>query len=316
MIKAMIIDDEWYTLQDIKEMAEATGFIEVCGIYENPLEALKAYERILPEVIFVDIDMPEINGLTLAENLLKKTPSLQVVFITAYNQYAVEAFEINALDYIIKPISTQRFSKMADRLKKSIDLPNNKESQLNIQCFGDFEVKIDEVLVKWQRAKAEELFAYLLTNHNRKVRKEIIIEELWREYEPQKAIAILQTSVCKIRNVFSQLKERVKLEYSGGSYYLSISSCNCDLFEVEKVLNFINIKNENAYEDLEKVYNLLEKGLLQQDGYIWSYQKEVELRKALSTILENGGRYYKKNSNKTMENKYCRLLDKLEYCEE
>lgn len=316
MIKAMIIDDEWYTLQDIKEMAEATGFIEVCGTYENPLEALKAYEKILPEVIFVDIDMPEINGLTLVENLLEKTPSLQVVFITAYNQYAVEAFEINALDYIMKPISTQRFSKMADRLKKTIDLPNNKEFQLNIQCFGNFEMKIDEVLVKWQRAKAEELFIYLLINHNRKIHKYVIIEEIWKEYDPAKAIAILQTSVCKIRSIFSQVKKNIKLEYSGGCYYLSISNCNCDLFEVENVLNSINIKSENAYEDLEKIYNLIEKGLLQQSGYIWSYQKEAELRKSLSTILKNGRTYYKKNSDKTMESMYCRLLDKLENCED
>lgn len=316
MIKAIIIDDEWYTLQDIKGMAEATGFLEVCGTYENPLEALRDYEKYLPEVVFLDVDMPQINGLTLAEKLLEKNPSLQVIFITAYNQYAVEAFDINALDYIMKPINVQRFTKMADKLKKTLNLLNNKQAQLNIQCFGNFDVKINGVLVKWQRAKAEELFAYLLINHNTKVHKEVIIEELWRENEPTKAIAILQTSVCKIRNVFSQFKESVKLEYSGGGYCLSISNCKCDLFEIENILNSVDIKNENAYEELEKIYNLLENGLLQQNGYIWSYQKEVELRKSLSTILENVRMYYKKNSNKTMENKYCRLLDKLEYCED
>ena len=316
MIKAMIVEDEWYTLEDIKAMVEATGFIEVCGAYENPLKALEESKEILPQVAFVDIEMPQMNGLTLAEKLLESNPSLHVVFITAYNQYAVQAFDINALDYIMKPIDIERFSKMAEKLKKVAFVTENKKHPLDIQCFGDFEVKIDDIPVKWGRAKAEELFAYLLFNHKRKIHKDVIIEDLWAEYEPPRALVILQTTVYKLRNIFALLKDNVTIEYIGSKYCLSITECSCDLFWVENLLAIYSPENKSTYQYIEQACSLVEKGLLTQHGYLWSYAREAQLNNHFCEILHHVIVYHSKRGEVELEDKFRKLLNRLELTEE
>ncbi|OQB12077.1 MAG: Transcriptional regulatory protein YehT [Firmicutes bacterium ADurb.Bin193] len=316
MIKSIIVDDEWYTLEDIKEMAEDTGFIEVCGTYENPLVALSECKKLMPQVAFVDIEMPEIDGLTLAERLLEINPSLQIVFITAYSQYAVQAFEINALDYVMKPVVRERFIKMAEKVRKTVRTEKTIAQNIHIQCFGGFNVKIDNTPVKWERAKAEELFAYLLTNRNKEIYKDVIIDNLWPEYEPAKALVILQTSVCRLRNIFSRCRDKVSLEYSGGKYSLEIKACDCDLFYTEDFLKSFLIENDCDYSGLEKVCDLIEQGYLSMNGYLWSYEKDEELKKQLCQILLNAAEYYRKNEDDRSAVRYLYKLVKAEPCEE
>jgi len=190
MIRAIVVDNEYYALQEISELIKKTGFIKVEKTYENPLEALKEVETLLPQIAFLDIEMPEMDGILLAEKLLEKKPDIYVVFVTAYNKYAVQAFEINALDYVLKPIDYERFKKTLERIKKSFNHEPVLEKQLTIQikCFNQLEVLKNGIPVKWGRSKAEELFAYLLMNHGIRVHKEAIIEDLWPDYPPQKSL--------------------------------------------------------------------------------------------------------------------------------
>lgn len=88
------------------------------GRFQNGADALRESAHIHPQAAFIDIEMPEMDGLTLAEKLLESDPDMKIVFITGWNQYAVAAFELNALDYIMKPVNRVRFEKMAQRLQK------------------------------------------------------------------------------------------------------------------------------------------------------------------------------------------------------
>lgn len=293
MIKSIIVEDEWYTLEDIKSMVEETGFIEVTGAYENPLDALEEVDKTLPQVAFIDIDMPHMNGMTLAKKLIEKHPSIKIVFITAYNQYAVEAFEIEAMDYILKPVNEKRFAKMIERIKKSIVEEKEYETEISIRCFGDFEVKIDGVPVKWGRAKSEELFAFLLMNSNKKVHKEVIIDNILSEHEPSKALVILQTSISKLRKIFAKYEKRISIEYEGGGYWLTVTDCKCDLFFVENLLESSSKYDKDVYKQIEKVYFLIQKGLYINKGYIWAYSKEIDLMNRCSDILK---KYYRSES--------------------
>jgi Response regulator containing CheY-like receiver and SARP domains len=316
VIKAIIVEDEWYTLEDIKNMVEASGFIEVCGVYQNPLIALKESESLPFQAAFIDIEMPEMDGLTMAEKLLEKNPAIQIVFITAYNQYAVNAFDINALDYIMKPINIQRFNKMLEKLKKSVSAFKYSENDLGIKCFGDFEVKIGDNPVKWERAKAEELFAYLLLNHKRKIHKDKIIEELWNGYEPEKALAILQTSVCKIRSILSPLRGNVTLEYSNSRYMLTIKSCRCDLFKVEYELDNLVMEALDTYQYMEKICGEVSKGIMTGGGYLWAITREAELNNRVCSVLNRIVKYQLKNGEKELATRYGKLKEKIEACED
>lgn len=120
MIKTIVLDDEWYNLEEVCDLVEKTGFMEVAGKYMNPLKALEEAAALRPQVAFIDIEMPELDGLTFAERLLEVHPEVMIAFITSWNQYAVQAFELSALDYVMKPIKEERFLKLAEKIQTEI----------------------------------------------------------------------------------------------------------------------------------------------------------------------------------------------------
>jgi len=117
-VKAIIADDERPLRQFLKaRLSEAWPELMICGEAENGREALDLVERHRPEIAFLDIKMPGLTGMEVAEKI---TGSCEIVFVTAYDQYAVEAFEREAVDYLLKPVSPERLEKTVNRLKEKL----------------------------------------------------------------------------------------------------------------------------------------------------------------------------------------------------
>jgi len=116
-IRALIIDDERLAREGLKQLLAETGDIELIGEAANADEAIELVEKYKPQLLFLDIEMPEKNGFDLLEELLE-TP--YVIFTTAYNEFALKAFEVNAMDYILKPIELPRLKEAISRVKKLI----------------------------------------------------------------------------------------------------------------------------------------------------------------------------------------------------
>lgn len=289
MIKTIVVDDEWYNLEEICDLVEKTGFMRVEGRYQNGEDALQGAAQVVPQVAFIDIEMPEMDGLTLAEKLLERNPEMKIVFITGWNQYAVAAFDLNAFDYVMKPINKDRFVKTAERLKTELGLLQparpNVPPLLSIRCFGRFQAVLNGRPVVWKRTKSEELFAFLLINHDSFVHKEEILEILWQGSEYQKSLPILQTSACKIRNVLSPCGDRVKLAYADSRYGLFLSEVRCDYFDVEKALLDFRKDRPATYEQIEKACHVFQEGLFPYHGYLWSEAVAEDIRRRLAGAL-------------------------------
>lgn len=272
MIHTIVVDDEWYSLAEICDLAEKTGVMSVDGRFQNGDDALREAGRIHPQAAFIDIEMPEMDGLTLAEKLLETNPDMKIIFITGWNQYAVTAFELNALDYIMKPVNKVRFEKMAQRLQNELSIQEPvRTAALIIHCFGKFEVLQNGIPIVWQRAKAEELFALLVLNANTYVHKDIILENLWPHYERTKSLPILQTSVCKIRNVLSDCREFIRLTYADGKYGLFLSpDAVCDYLTAQNAVRQFHAGELQTYGPLKAACITFQKGLLPYSGYLWS----------------------------------------------
>lgn len=300
MYSTIIIDDEISSLNETCRLAENTGFLSVIGKYQSPLKALEAVETLSPLVAFVDIDLPEMDGITLAERILEIDPDILVVFITGHNEYAVEAFELNALDYLLKPIRIKRFNAMTEKIKQKLDKKvENISSKLTVNVFGKLEVKIGDELILWKRSKAEEVFAYLMVNHGCFVRKEEIVDKIWPEYDFATGLSILKTSICRIRSVLAGLKNEVKVLYSGGRYCLTldIKNTESDYLQLCQALADYRENNVSTYEAVEKACDIYNRGFLSQQGYIWSIEKDEELRKQLLSIMgEIAQQYCNQNS--------------------
>ncbi|HEX3027192.1 MAG TPA: response regulator [Clostridia bacterium] len=294
MIRTIVVDDEWYNLEEICDMVEKTGFMTVRSRCQNGADALREAARVLPQAAFIDIEMPEMDGLTLAEKLLEAYPEMKIVFITGWNQYAVAAFELNALDYIMKPLNKARFQKMAERLKSQFKTnETEEESALTIRCFGGFEAVMNGRPVIWKRLKAEELFAYLLLHQGIFVNKDIILENLWPDYEYTKSLPILQTSVCKIRNIFSDFRDEVKLIYADNKYGLFLSGVQCDYLDTEDALARFQGNMPETYNAVESACEIFQKGLFASCGYLWSEGLQENLRQRLTSALRIIARAYR-----------------------
>ncbi|MBI3232710.1 MAG: response regulator, partial [Bacteroidetes bacterium] len=108
------MDDELHAIQILARYIEQTPGLELLGFSENPLEALQVFrDSGYAGITFIDVDMPQLSGIDLSELLHNKT---SVVFATAYDKYAIQAFEKDALDYILKPITYDRFLKCINKL--------------------------------------------------------------------------------------------------------------------------------------------------------------------------------------------------------
>jgi two-component system LytT family response regulator len=145
MIKALIIDDEELARELVKNYLKNIPEIEIAGEYSNGFEGIKAIQELKPDLILLDIQMPKLNGFEMLE-ILDEIP--EVIFITAHNQFAIKAFEMNAVDYLLKPYSADR---LIEAIRKAIDKIRQKETKtenyqkLVQQPLSD---KLERVVVK------------------------------------------------------------------------------------------------------------------------------------------------------------------------
>jgi len=112
-IKSIIVDDEWLVREELKTMLAPYPEIKVMGEAANVPQAVELVKEIKPDVIFLDIQMPGATGFELLE---QTDLNSEIIFVTAYDQYAIKAFEVNALDYLLKPIKKERLARTVQRL--------------------------------------------------------------------------------------------------------------------------------------------------------------------------------------------------------
>lgn len=161
MIKAIALDDEPLALDAIRSLTNDFDFICLEKIFTRPSEALSYIEKNEINLIFLDINMPEISGIELAARINKY--KIMVVFTTAYDAYAVESYSLNAVDYLMKPISKSRFNQSILKIKEHYDLERfNENGEGSIFIRADFStIKIELSDIQYIEGMADYLKVYL-----------------------------------------------------------------------------------------------------------------------------------------------------------
>ena len=127
-IKVLIVDDEPLARRGIRQLLETETDFEIVGEAKNGREAVASVERFAPELVFLDIQMPLLDGFSFVEKLgARNLP--EIIFVTAYDEHAIHAFETGAIDYLLKPINAERFQKTLERVRRR--LPGEGESLEN-----------------------------------------------------------------------------------------------------------------------------------------------------------------------------------------
>ena len=234
MMRTLIVDDEMHVREELETLLSETGEYLVLGTCSNAIQALRAVKSMRPEVLFLDIHMPKVDGFQFLGMLDPELMPL-VVFVTAYDEFALKAFEENALDYLLKPVQADRLARTTDKLKRFLREGSqpaySSPSIERIPCISGHGIKlIDAADVEFVRSseagvhlvtdKGEFLTELTLTVLETKVsllarcHKQLLvnlrqIDEIIR----QEASSVIKTRSGKLvpvsRRFLAQLKERL-----------------------------------------------------------------------------------------------------------
>jgi len=157
-LRVLIVDDEQLARDELRYQLEQLGDVEIVAHAGNGLEALAAAERHLPDLIFLDIQMPGLGGFEVARRLLERqdeAPAL--IFVTAFDQYAIEAFEVNAVDYLLKPVEGSRLEQALERARRRIEAgrpssaatpPLNDQLEQIVKMMANRQIRREQVALK------------------------------------------------------------------------------------------------------------------------------------------------------------------------
>jgi two-component system, LytTR family, response regulator len=171
-LKAVVVDDEQLAREELCYMLEKMGDVEVLAQAGNGLEAVGIVERFSPDVVFLDVQMPGLSGFEVAHRLIQTGTSPNIIFVTAFDKHAIEAFEVNAVDYLLKPVDgirlEQALEKARKRLTTSKDVPLNDQVERIVQLMSERQSKRERVAVKvgerFLLVQAEEIIYASLTD--------------------------------------------------------------------------------------------------------------------------------------------------------
>ena len=121
-LRAVLVDDEQLARDELGYLLGQLGGIEVIGQAGNGVEALSTIDRLHPDVVFLDVQMPGLTGFEVARRMLDTQNGSQIIFVTAYDRHAIEAFEVNAVDYLLKPVEQARLELAVQRARRRIEV--------------------------------------------------------------------------------------------------------------------------------------------------------------------------------------------------
>ena len=130
-LRALLVDDEQLARDELGYLLGRIGGVDVIGQAGNGVEAISAIDRLRPDVVFLDVQMPGLTGFEVARRLVDSGASSHIIFVTAYDQHAIEAFEVNAVDYLLKPVEPARLEVAVDRARRRVATHRSAESALN-----------------------------------------------------------------------------------------------------------------------------------------------------------------------------------------
>ncbi|MDF2934862.1 MAG: hypothetical protein K0Q90_235 [Paenibacillaceae bacterium] len=286
MIRALLADDEELALYQMQKMLAAHPGIQVEGCAMEPAGTLELASALQPDVVFLDIHMPDMNGLRTAELIQQVSPKTDIVFVTAYEAYALEAFELNALDYLLKPISMDRLAKtvrrMEERFTGSIQ-DGAALGEVRLHLLGSVTYSKNGLApqpFKWRTTKAQELFLYLLHHRNRFVGKDEILQLLWPDFDSKKGSTHLYTTVYQIKQCLKQACLEISIHNvsSGEGYMLEADKVRIDAVEWEEGIRCMKEFSPANHLLHQKWFDMYRGEYLGALDYLWAEGERERLR--------------------------------------
>ena len=227
-MKVLLVDDE--ELQLLRLEKACKNVLPDCEFltFTNPVKAFEASKETKIDLAFLDIEMPVLNGIQLAKKLKKVNPLMKIIFVTAYNEYALDAYKVHASGYVTKPVSEDKIKEEIEELEKTIELKPTKKIQ--IKCFGNFEVFCNGEPVRFSYKKSKEAFAYLVDREGSAINVNELNAVLWEEDHP----SYLRNLIADIQTTLKNVGAEEVFVKRHNECYIDVTKVDCDAYEYKK----------------------------------------------------------------------------------
>ena len=223
------------TIQKVVPEAKVTGFSRANDALRHIRDTKES-----PDVVFSDIEMPGMSGLNFAVNLKRICPEAKLIFVTAYSQYAIDAFRLHVHGYILKPITAERVREELDYLTQESTTeqePAQEEEQtrelLKVQCFGHFEVFWKGEPLMFGRRQTKELLAYLIDRKGATCTSEEIVTALWEDEDNLKHLkARIRILISDLRQTLAKIGMEDIILRRSGQIAIRRDAVDCDYYHM------------------------------------------------------------------------------------
>ncbi len=228
----LIVDDELLAVESLKHnIREALGEDNDLYSYNNPIEALKFSEENIPDIVFLDIEMPAMNGVEAARKFKKISSDIMIIFVTAYNDYAMKAWEIQVDGYLLKPASADDILRVVNNIYAKRKPGTSQETKLKANCFGKFEIFFDGKPVNFKRSRAKEVLAYLICAKGAGVTTGELCGILWEEnVDLMRQKTYIRQYVQSLREALDKCGAGDVVIHNRDSYSVDTSLIDCDYY--------------------------------------------------------------------------------------
>ncbi len=288
-MNVVIIDDEKPAIDVLTIVLAGLTQFPICikGTFTDAMDAFELFEREQIDVVFLDMEMLDVHGLQIAKLMLIKYPQIQLIFVTAHSQFAVDAFDVAATDYLLKPVQEQRLEKAIIKAQQIYD--SRKESRsddtntkLFARVFGGFQLlDAEKKTVKWRTKKVSELFLFLWLHQKKPILNVVIMENLWAEVEPERASVNLHTTIYQLRKTLKQYGSENPILLVNNHYQLTMEMAS----DYEQVVALIEREQHNE-QSIQQLLNGYEDDFLAAEEYLWAVRIRLRLKQSVVNVLE------------------------------
>lgn len=274
MIEIGIVDNDRHSVCSFKkEVFSIKNKIDFNVIDEKELSEFLLNNSL--DALFVNLDNTNIKPHRIAD-LKESSPYLQIVLMSSLKEYAVEAFDYEATDYLLNPFTNERLSQTLSKIRRN--LPNKSKCQVFIKCLGGFEIYINNKIVDLKASKAKEILAFLIMNMGKNVGWMTIADAVWPDCtDDKKLMNNFHVACFHLRKFLSNNNISHIFEYSRNLYRVNIDSFECDYY------NLINHYKKHRKDSSNNIYleEFSSGDLFENLNYIWSYGTADKVRKVI-----------------------------------
>ena len=227
-MRVIYVDDEPLAVQKFEIIAKSILDITSLTTFDSALEALAFAKANQLDVAFLDIEMPGLRGIDLARELQLLDESIRIIFVTAYDQYALDAFGVDALGYLLKPYNTGMVLKELEKAKRMRAVPRHT---VYIQTIPTFDVYIDGALFPITSPKPKELLALLVDRNGASISSGQALSLLWEDKpDDDKTKALYRMTVKRLREILNAAGIDYILSAESSAKFIKPDTFACDYF--------------------------------------------------------------------------------------